>query len=261
MKFKFFLLIIMIFFINIPFAGAYTLNLYNLKYLSIKEKLDTMDLSNVNNVMFVAHPDDESLFGGAHLLKEKNYLVVCMTCGNEIERDNEFIEMMNIYESKYLLLKYTDILSDFQIYFWDTKTRKDALHSVETILRYKHWGKIVTHNPEGDYGHVHHKLISNIVSKASIIENKSNNLIYFAKYYPYEYYRDADFLRFINKTVNLSPELSDNKRDLIYNIYVSQVAVCKNIDYLIPSERWISYKEWNKKYYTIWDNEYNYYRL
>lgn len=35
--------------------------------------------------MFVAHPDDETIWGGSHLLK-KHYLVVCLTNGNNKTR-------------------------------------------------------------------------------------------------------------------------------------------------------------------------------
>ena len=42
--------------------------------------------------MIVAHPDDEMLWGGAHLLNG-NYLVVCITCGRSKTRDKEFKEV------------------------------------------------------------------------------------------------------------------------------------------------------------------------
>ena len=43
-----------------------------------KKYLDTLDLKGIDRLMIVAHPDDESLWGGAHLAKDR-YLVVCLT--------------------------------------------------------------------------------------------------------------------------------------------------------------------------------------
>ena len=47
-------------------------------------------LSGVNKLMVVAHPDDELLWGGLHLIDD-DYLVVCITCGPNKVRVNEFI--------------------------------------------------------------------------------------------------------------------------------------------------------------------------
>ena len=51
--------------------------------------LDSLELSNVNKVMIVAHPDDETIWGGAHLLKD-DYLVICITNGNNDVRKEEY---------------------------------------------------------------------------------------------------------------------------------------------------------------------------
>ena len=46
-----------------------------------KSILNQMDLKNIDRVMVVAHPDDETLWGGMHLLNDK-YLVICLTNAN-----------------------------------------------------------------------------------------------------------------------------------------------------------------------------------
>ena len=45
------------------------------------DQLDALDLSGYTKILFSAHPDDELIWGGGHLLDDK-YLVVCMTGGN-----------------------------------------------------------------------------------------------------------------------------------------------------------------------------------
>ena len=52
---------------------------------NLDEDIEKLDLDKVNNLMIVAHPDDELLWGGAHLIRD-NYLVVCITCGTSFTR-------------------------------------------------------------------------------------------------------------------------------------------------------------------------------
>ena len=56
---------------------------YTIKH---KKIIDGLNLKGIDSVMFVAHPDDETIWGGAHLLK-KHYLVVCLTNGNNKVRE------------------------------------------------------------------------------------------------------------------------------------------------------------------------------
>ena len=67
----------------------------------VKNKLRKINLKDVNNLMIVAHPDDESLWGGAHLANG-DYLVACVTCGVVKERQEEFEKAMNEFENKYI---------------------------------------------------------------------------------------------------------------------------------------------------------------
>ena len=48
-------------------------------------ELTDLDLSHAKRLMIVAHPDDETIWGGAHL-SEGGYLVVCLTNGNNQTR-------------------------------------------------------------------------------------------------------------------------------------------------------------------------------
>ena len=57
---------------------------------SVKNKqMDELDLEKYNKLMIVAHPDDELIWGGVHLL-EDDYLVVCITRGYDKTRKKEF---------------------------------------------------------------------------------------------------------------------------------------------------------------------------
>ena len=66
-----------------------------------------LDLDGYDKVMFVAHPDDDLLWGGRHLI-EDDYLVVCMTRGNDPVRSAEFKSVMEATGDKHLILSYPD---------------------------------------------------------------------------------------------------------------------------------------------------------
>ena len=84
---------------------------YNRKYLSIppvtREQLDDLQLEGVNNLMIVAHPDDEFIWGGAHLLTDRWLVVVLTNAGNET-RKPEFEAMMKATGDTGLILGYPD---------------------------------------------------------------------------------------------------------------------------------------------------------
>ena len=50
-----------------------------------QKEINQIDLKQCQKLMIVAHPDDETIWGGSHLLKG-HYLVVCLTNGNNEKR-------------------------------------------------------------------------------------------------------------------------------------------------------------------------------
>ena len=141
-----------------------------------------VDLSKVENLMIVAHPDDETIWGGAHLLSE-DYLVVCITCGNDKTRVEEFKQALAISNDQYLMLNYPDKVSGKRDDWKDSKM--GITKDLKKIMSLKNWDKIVTHNKEGEYGHIHHKMSHDIVT--SIFDNGSvkGRLYFFGKYFIY----------------------------------------------------------------------------
>ena len=102
--------------------------------------------------MVVAHPDDETLFGGGELLKHKGeYKVVCLDYGNHMIRHKEFICAME----KLGVEKWEH---------WDGEPYKSSVSynesilipRLERVLAEQKWEKVVTHNQGGEYGHYRH---------------------------------------------------------------------------------------------------------
>ena len=64
-------------------------------------------LDNYDSLMVVAHPDDETIWGGNHLLNGK-YVVVCITNGNNRTRRKEFAAVIKQTNSIGLMLSFPD---------------------------------------------------------------------------------------------------------------------------------------------------------
>ena len=131
------------------------------------------------SLMIVAHPDDETIWGGSHLING-NYTVLCITNGNNKKRKKEFMKVMEKTHSKGIILSFPDKTKGKRDNWKSCK--KDIQREIKKEIDSKDWGKIVTHNPDGEYGHIHHKKVSKYVTMILKKEDKTDQLIYFGKY-------------------------------------------------------------------------------
>ena len=184
-----------------------------------------------NKLMIVAHPDDDTIFGGAHLI-EDDYTVVCVTCGVVDYRLKEFEKAMKYSKDKYYYLSHTDLESNSIISNWEKE--KDIIKAeLKDKINSQDWDLIVTHNPEGEYGHKHHKMISEFVT--NIVENK-DKLYYFGKF---------KAKGTIDDTPTLNDKLFNLKKEML-SLYKSQPS-CTNkgkLTYAFDHENWIKYNDW-----------------
>jgi LmbE family N-acetylglucosaminyl deacetylase len=120
---------------------------------------------DADKLLIVAHPDDELLWGGANLLREPGWLVVCATNAEHPVRSKEFAKTMsfcNATQFKMYNVKdvYTedDVISDRLFVGSEFETRL-------TDLAKQSWKVVLTHNEQGEYGHAHHKSVHRLVLK------------------------------------------------------------------------------------------------
>lgn len=191
-----------------------------------QNEIDQIDLNDCQKLMIVAHPDDETIWGGNHLLKG-HYLVVCLTNGNNPTRRKEFMKIMKETHNQGLIFDYPDKKNG---------KRDSWVHvkgSIEKDVAYlshkKKWKCVVSHNPLGEYGHIHHRLTSQIVS----IKCSQQNLYYFGKYYKKNHVPEN--LKKINQY--------DAKMKLINN-YTSQKKVMRHLNHMMKYENWVKAKDW-----------------
>lgn len=200
-----------------------------------KEMLDELPLSNCTKLMVVAHPDDETLWGGAHLT-EGGWFVVCLTNGYNEVRKNEFYEVIKESGNVGLILKYPDLVGGKRS-DWAT-SKPQIAKDLDLLMKYKHWGMVATHNPDGEYGHIHHKMTSRLMTECYYKNCWGNNLYYFERYY------SARRLPSVEASLRKVPRSSVDKKVELLKIYKSQSHVVDEHIHLASYEDWIRASEW-----------------
>lgn len=222
---------IIIFFILAIFSIL--LILFSKVYLRKNGLLRFHDWNNVDNLMIVAHPDDETLWGSEELINNR-YLVVCITCGTNKKREKEIEQALKISKDRLIVLDKPDKVkgkrSDWKHY------KKQIELEINYIMKKKNWNNIVTHNPEGEYGHIHHKMTNKIVTK---VYNKNNNgnLKYFGKYYSKKRIDK-------NKGAREIPEEVYDKKMEMVDVYKSQSFIKNRFNQMYKYENLVNASDW-----------------
>ena len=142
--------------------------------------LEIYNISQYKKLMIVAHPDDETLWGGANLIKD-TYFVVCIKIGYNIKRASDFKEILKFINNSGIILNYTHILANVIDDWSEIKT--GIMKDLSLIINIQNQTKIVTHVLEGTTVHKQHIKLSKYVTKIAKKCNKYNILYYFWKLY------------------------------------------------------------------------------
>ena len=127
-------------------------------YMSYWALRDKISPPKEKAILFVAHPDDDTLFFHTFIKKHKPY-VVLMTTGWSLRRFPDFRKAMRWYGVRY------------RAFDMETNdTRIDLLNKrIKYILDSGCFEKVVTHNSTGEYGHEMHKKVHDAVCEVSNI--------------------------------------------------------------------------------------------
>lgn len=206
--------------------------IYSVEPLTVRQ-LESAGISRADKLMIVAHPDDETIWGGGHL-KDGGYFVLCITDGRCKKRSEEFMNVLKESGNDGIILEYPDKVLGKRD---DWSKVSDGIKSdVQTVMEYKNWGLIVTHNKNGEYGHQHHKLIHGYVTDI-YDKNKYDAPLYcFGKYYK-KAKLDVD-------VKNSLTEMSEDRiefKEKLEELYVSQEEVVEGLSHMNPYEMWEQY--------------------
>ena len=190
-------------------------------------------LDNYDSLMVVAHPDDETIWGGNHLLNGK-YVVVCITNGNNRTRRKEFAAVIKQTNSIGLMLSFPD-KTHGKRNNWESY-REEIQQSIDTIVAQKDWATIATHNSKGEYGHIHHQMTSSITTAAVKKADLMNHLYYFGTYV-----KAKNMEKTKNQQYLTNPLTGDEleAKLCLTKFYASQHKVMEHLGHMLPYENWI----------------------
>ena len=191
--------------------------------------------------MIVAHPDDELIWGGSRLF-EDDWFVVCITNGKNKTRHAELDKVMKETGDSYIIMDFPDKFDGKKS---DWSKDKDTINEyLSDIINMRDWDEIVTHNPAGEYGHIQHRMTSEMVT--SLVEDKEK-LMYFGIYYPEKKLEETGSTDKSGQPLGrISEKDYERKQDIFKRDYPSQ----KNIPFyhMFPHENWVSYSGWKAAY-------------
>ncbi len=184
--------------------------------------------ADADKLMIVAHPDDETLWGGAHLL-DGGWLVVSLTHGSDAVRSAEFREAVTAGGNTPLMLDSPDKVN-LRRDGWDEVS--DGIEAdITTLLELRSWQTVATHNPAGEYGHIHHKLTSALVTEA-FASHGSGTLYYFGAYHSAKRLPE-----YAGELTPVAEESLARKRG-ICSLYRSQKRTINKLSHMLPYEEW-----------------------
>lgn len=210
--------------------------------LLTKAMLDKFDLTSIDNLMIVAHPDDETLWGGGHLAGD-DYFVLCLTNGWNGIRSRDYYRALGAFNDKGIILSYPDLV-DGKRSDW-SNAKEGIMKDLQLILNYKKWNKVVTHNPEGEYGHAHHKMTSSFTTQMwDKLVPKTGQLWYFGRFY------EKQNIGQVKDEATLETDLL-NKKKVGLSYYSNQQKLINLFNQMHPYELWKTREEWDQ---TMNDN-------
>ena len=218
---------------NPSVSATIRINARKTKGYLTKDALDKAGAAKCSKLMIVAHPDDETFWGGGHLLESRNgYLVVCLTNGFNPVRVFEFNSAMNISGSTGIILSYPDTIGGVRDGWANCSSAIEA--DLATLLSYKNWEVVATHSTSGETGHAQHLLTNKYVTSACLKMGQTSKLKYFGRFYA-----ASQVPASLEPSFGLSTLLLKAKMARLYR--AEEVPYQKYGRQMLPYEHWTSY--------------------
>jgi len=127
----------------------------------------------MENIIFVAHPDDEIIWFSSLINQKNTLLVICFDTisfdkqKENLEHTNKFSKILKGYQKilPVLWLKSPKVVSPKIFGKVDQRIKDILKENIKSIINILEPKNIYTHNPWGEYGHSEHILLHNILKE------------------------------------------------------------------------------------------------
>ncbi|MGN0613974.1 MAG: PIG-L family deacetylase [Porcipelethomonas sp.] len=195
-------------------------------------KLVNSGADSADKLMITAHPDDEVLWGGGHLM-DGGYFIVCVTNGRNETRSSEFEKVLAESGNNGIILDYPDKVGGKRD---DWSGVQDKIkNDLQLVMNYKDWELIVTHNQKGEYKHQHHVMTHEFVTEIFEETGTDSQLWYFGKYY-----KKTD-LENVKSTLESMDQERISFKEKLESIYISQSDTIAKLSHMNSYENWTQY--------------------
>ncbi len=202
--------------------------------------LQNHKIALTKKLAIVAHPDDETLWGGGSMMSG-DWFIVCLTNGNTPHRATEFRNVLKASHNQGVILNYPDDSYKSIRDDWST-CNKGIEKDLALVIDAQDWDEIVTYNPDGVTGHLHHRLTQKIVDKLCKTSKDTSRKSNFNKLWYYGVFYSSD-----NIPSDL-PVMSEEKiafKKSLLDLYPHEAkAIAKYWEQMIPYENWIKATQW-----------------
>lgn len=127
--------------------------------------------ANKSVLMVVAHPDDEVIFGWPILQNASKVHVLCCSSDRNNPDRAEFFRRRDALKVVMDTLGFSFTCFDYNSEFYRMPTRDEslskALATLASEIEYKYYDFVFSHNPMGEYGHIDHILVHQMVAMCS----------------------------------------------------------------------------------------------